>query len=110
MPRNYGVFLGSVQFGYLFHTHMIRFFQRIKPNCSDNARDYFNLVLNFFCQKEGIIHESSCVNTPQQNGIVERKNGHLLNQTRALLFQNHVPKIFWRETLLTATYLINRLP
>lgn len=76
----------------------------------DNANDYFNLVLNSFCQKEGIIHESSCVNTPQQNGIVERKNGHLLDQTRALLFQNNVPKKFWGEAILTATYLINMLP
>nr|KYP41064.1 Retrovirus-related Pol polyprotein from transposon TNT 1-94 [Cajanus cajan] len=82
----------------------------IKRIRSDNAKDYFNLVLNSFCQKEGIIHESSCVNTPQQNGIAERKNGHLLDQTRALLFQNHVPKRFWGEALLTATYLINRLP
>ena len=76
----------------------------------DNVRDYINLVLNSFCQKEGITHESSCVNTPQQNGIAERKNGHLLNQIRALLFQNHVLKIFWGEALLTTTYLINRLP
>nr|KYP55559.1 Retrovirus-related Pol polyprotein from transposon TNT 1-94 [Cajanus cajan] len=82
----------------------------IKRIRSDNAKDYFNLVLNSFCQKEGIIHESSCVNTPQQNGIAERKNKHLLDQTRALLFQSHVPKRFWGEPLLTATYLINRLP
>jgi len=81
----------------------------IKRIRSDNAKDYFNLVLNSFCQKEGIIHESSCVNTPQQNGIAKRKNGHLLDQTRALLFQNYVPKKFWGEALLTATYLINRL-
>ena len=63
-----------------------------------------------FCQKEGIIHESSCVKTPQQNGIAERKNGHLLDQTRALLFQHEVPKRFWVEAVLTACYLINRLP
>ena len=75
-----------------------------------NAKDYFNLVLNSFCQKERIIHESSCVNTPQQNGIAERKNGHLLDQTRALLFQNNVPKKFWGEAIFIATYLINRLP
>ncbi|WVZ24536.1 hypothetical protein V8G54_003080 [Vigna mungo] len=74
----------------------------IKRIRSDNAKDCFN--------HEGIIHESSCVNTPQQNGVAERKNGHLLDQTRALLFQNHVPKRFWGEALLTATYLINRLP
>ncbi|KAK2433017.1 putative mitochondrial protein [Trifolium repens] len=94
-----------------FHS-MIKnqFGANIKRLRSDNAKDYFNNVLNSFCQKEGIIHESSCVKTPQQNGVAERKNGHLLNQTRALLFQNNVPKSFWGEAVLTATHLINRLP
>nr|KYP63992.1 Retrovirus-related Pol polyprotein from transposon TNT 1-94 [Cajanus cajan] len=45
----------------------------IKRIRSDNAKDYFNHGLISFCQKEGIIHESSCVKTPQQNGIAERK-------------------------------------
>ena len=82
----------------------------IKKIRSDNAKDYFHITLNCFCQKEGIIHESSCVHTPQQNGVTERKKGHPLNHTRAFLFQNHVSKFFWGEAILTATYLINRLP
>ena len=82
----------------------------VKRLRSDNARDYFNQTLTPFFQKEGIIHESSCVNTPQQNGVAERKNGDLLEKTRALLFQKNVPKSFWGEAILTATHLINRLP
>ena len=82
----------------------------IKRVRSDNARDYFNHILSHFFQKEGVIHESSCVDTPQQNGVAERKNRHLLNVTRALLFQNNVPKSFWGEAVLTAAYLINRMP
>ena len=82
----------------------------IKRIRSDNAKDYFNHGLISFCQKEGIIHESSCVKTPQQNGIAERKNGHLLDQTRALLFQHEVPKRFWGEAVFTACYLISKLP
>ena len=82
---------------------------KIKRFRSDNAKDYFNQTLMSFFQKEGIIHESSCVNTPQQNGVAERKNGHLLEKTRALLFQRHVPKSYWGEAVLTATHLINRL-
>jgi hypothetical protein len=47
---------------------------------------------------------------PQQNGVDERKTGHLLDQTRAMLFINKIPKKFWREAVLTASYLINRFP
>ncbi|KAI3465187.1 hypothetical protein Pfo_021850 [Paulownia fortunei] len=46
---------------------------KIKQFRSDNAREYFNQVLTPYFEKEGIIHESSCVSTPQQNGIPERK-------------------------------------
>ncbi|RVW31459.1 Retrovirus-related Pol polyprotein from transposon TNT 1-94 [Vitis vinifera] len=59
---------------------------------------------------KGILHDSSCVNTPQQNRVAERKNGHLLNTTRALLFQRNVPKSYWEEVVLTAIYMINRIP
>jgi len=57
-----------------------------------NAKDYFNQSSSVFFQKRGIFHESSYVHSPQQKGIVERKNGHLLTITRALLFQNNVSK------------------
>ncbi|GAB2267742.1 hypothetical protein Dimus_038680 [Dionaea muscipula] len=57
----------------------------------------------------GIIHESSCSDTPPQNGVAERKNRHLLEVTRALMCCMSVPKIFWSEAVLTADYLINRM-
>jgi hypothetical protein len=82
----------------------------IKHFRSDNAKDFFNQNLYYYFQKRGIIHKSSCVNTPQQNRIAERKNGHLLACTRAFLFQNNVPKYFWKEAVLTAAHIINRLP
>lgn len=50
----------------------------IKRFMSDNARNYFNQVLTPCFQKEGTVHESSCVKTLQQNGVIGRKNGHLL--------------------------------
>ena len=56
------------------------------------------------------IHESSCITTPQQNGVVERKNRHLLECTRALLFLQNVPKSYWGEVVLTSAYVINRIP
>ncbi|KAL5804087.1 hypothetical protein ACOSQ3_030887 [Xanthoceras sorbifolium] len=60
--------------------------------------------------EKGIYHQSTCVDTPQQNGIAERKNRHLLEVARALMFSMNVPKYLWGEALLTAAYLINRMP
>ena len=63
-----------------------QFGTKIKKIRPDNARDYCNQILSQWFQKEGIIHESSCITTPQQNGVAERKSRHLLECTRALLF------------------------
>jgi len=60
----------------------------IKVIRSDNGTEFF--MTNFFCNK-GIVHQTSCVNTPQQNSIVERNHGHLLNVVRTLMIHSHLP-------------------
>ncbi|KAF7808226.1 sacsin isoform X2 [Senna tora] len=82
----------------------------IKIFRTDNGREFFNNTLDSFLLENGIVHQSSCVETPQQNGIAERKNRHLLETARALLFTNNVPHRYWGEAVLSAAYLINRLP
>src|SRR5688572_17116711 len=57
-----------------------------------------------------MIHQTSCPNTPQQNGVAEQKNRTLLEIARALLIESHKPAHFWPEAISTATYLTNRLP
>lgn len=76
---------------------------------TDNARDYFNNHLHQFFQQEGIVHKSSCIDTPQQNRATEQKMRHLLNVARTLLHHHHVPKHFWGEAILPTTYVINRV-
>ena len=77
---------------------------------TDNAHDFFNYVLGPCLESSGIVHQSSCVGTPQQNGVVERKNRRLLEVARFLLFTSHVPKRFRGDAILTITYLISRMP
>jgi transposase InsO family protein len=77
---------------------------------SDNAKEYMSHSFASYLSNKGIIHQTSCAHTPQQNGVAERKNRHLLDVARCLLSQMHVPKQFWTEVVLTACYLINRMP
>ncbi|KAJ9675922.1 hypothetical protein PVL29_024745 [Vitis rotundifolia] len=77
---------------------------------SDNAREYFSAPFTSFMSQHGIIHQSSYAHTPQQNGVAERKNRHLVETARTLLLHSHVPFRFWGDAVLTACYLINRMP
>lgn len=71
-----------------------------KECTSHQVEDYFN--------KKTIIHEVSCSYAPPQDIIIE-KNYHIVEVTRAFLFQRHVPKKFWSEDIPTSVYLINRM-
>ncbi|GJT45233.1 putative RNA-directed DNA polymerase [Tanacetum coccineum] len=87
-----------------------QFNKSIKTFRSDNGTEFINLNMERFCKDNGILHQTSCPYTPQQNGIAERKHRHLLNVGRALMFQGGIPLNMWTECILTAVYLINRIP
>jgi len=48
--------------------------------------------------------------TPQQNGIAERKNRTLLDMVKSMMAHANLPISFWGDVLLTATYILNRVP
>jgi transposase InsO family protein len=100
----------STSFRNFYNMVKTQFRRSIKMVRSDNGREYVNQNLQKNFTENGIIHETSCVGTPQQNGIAERKNRQILETARSLLFENHVPQYFWDNVVSTAVYLLNRVP
>ena len=62
-----------------------------------------------FLEEEGIKHEFSAPYTPQQNGVVERKNRTLIDMARTMLGEFKTPEYFWTEAVNTACHAINRV-
>jgi hypothetical protein len=77
---------------------------------TDNGTEYVNHEFGNFLSEKGILHQTSCPDTSPRNGVAERKNQHLLEVARSLMFTMNVPKFLWSEAVMTATYLINRMP
>lgn len=63
---------------------------------TDNGTEYINNEFVSYVLDQGIIHQTTCPGTPPQNGVAERKNRHLLEVARSLMFQMNVPKYLWK--------------
>lgn len=64
--------------------------------------------MDTFCAENGIYHNFSAPRTPQQNGVVERKNRTLVNIARTIFIDSKLPKNFWAEAVNTACHVTNR--
>jgi hypothetical protein len=73
------------------------------------GRSSRNPQIEGFLEDEGINHEFSSPYTPQQNGLVERKNRTLLDMARTMLDEYKTLDRFWAEAINTPCYSINRL-
>ena len=82
---------------------------KVKKIRSDNGSEFKNLQVEEFLEEEGIKHEFSAPYTPQQNGVVERKNRTLIDMARTMLGEFKTPECFWSEAVNTACHAINRV-
>ncbi|XP_073225735.1 uncharacterized protein [Cicer arietinum] len=78
----------------------------VKNIRSDNGPEF--LLTEIYSMK-GIIHQRSCVSTPQQNGRVEIRHQHILSISRALMFQSKLPKTYWSCSVQHVVFLMNRI-
>ncbi|RDX62233.1 hypothetical protein CR513_59459, partial [Mucuna pruriens] len=73
----------------------IQFSTKMKVLRFDNNDEFVSQILQFYFQDHGIIYQTTCLYTPQQNGVAERKNfleiSHVPNSV--LKFKTHLEKL-----------------
>ena len=80
---------------------------KLKKIRSDNGKEFDNTNIEAYCDEVGIKHEVSATYTPEQNGVVERKNRTLITLARTMLDEYNTPKALWAEAINTACYASN---
>lgn len=98
------------QFIDFFHMIDTQFQKKLQILRSDNGDECVNTDLMNFFKAHGILHQTTCSHTQEQNGVAERKNRILVEMTRAMMLESSVSKLFWPEAIATLAYLLNQLP
>nr|GEY66899.1 Gag-Pol polyprotein [Tanacetum cinerariifolium] len=92
-------FLRLVQRGLQAQVRVVR---------SDKGSEFLNQTLHAYFAAEGIQHQMSVARTPEQNGVVERRNHTLVEAARTMLSAAKVPLFFWAEVIATSCFTQNR--
>ena len=71
----------------------------IKCLCLNCGGEYFSHEFSRFLVEQGVKRQFTCRYTPQQNGVVERKNRHIAEVARALMCEKDMPKYYCGQKL-----------
>nr|GFA28752.1 hypothetical protein [Tanacetum cinerariifolium] len=75
---------------------------------TDNGTEFVNQTLRDYYEEVGISHEKSVARSPQQNGVVERRNRTLIEAARTMLIYAQASLFLWAEAVATACFTQNR--
>nr|GFA47802.1 hypothetical protein [Tanacetum cinerariifolium] len=71
---------------------------------TDNGTEFVNHTLRDYYEEVGISHERSIARSPQQNGVVERRNHTLIEVACTMLIYAQAPLFLWAEVVATAYF------
>ena len=74
---------------------------------SDHGKEFENSYMESFCTKSGISQVFSTPITPQQNGVVERKNKVIHEMARVMLHNKDVVRNLWGEAVNPTCHMVN---
>nr|GEW91818.1 hypothetical protein [Tanacetum cinerariifolium] len=75
---------------------------------TDNGTEFVNQTLREYYEQVGISHETSIARSPQQNGVIERRNRTLIEAAHTMLIYAQAPLFLWTEAVATVCYTQNR--
>nr|GEZ22946.1 copia protein [Tanacetum cinerariifolium] len=75
---------------------------------TDNGTEFKHQVFKEYFDTVGISHQMSYVCTPQQNGVVERRNRTLIEAARTMLIFSRALLFLWAEAIDTTCFTQNR--
>ncbi|GJZ03565.1 retrovirus-related pol polyprotein from transposon TNT 1-94 [Tanacetum coccineum] len=75
---------------------------------TDNGTEFVNKDLTAYYERVGIFHQKTILRTPQQNGVVERRNRTLVEAAKTMLIFSKALMFLWAEAVATACYTQNR--
>ncbi|KAI3503858.1 hypothetical protein L1887_32314 [Cichorium endivia] len=82
--------------------------KRVRTIRSDNGTEFKNQTIHSYLKEKGITHNFSAPYTPQQNGVVERRNRSLCEAARTMLDCVNLLMYFWAEAVATACITQNQ--
>jgi hypothetical protein len=77
---------------------------------TDNDGKFTAAEFTSYCMDDCVQHHYSTPYSPQQNGVVERRNHMVVGMTRTLLKQRGMSDVFWGEAVVTTVYIPNCSP
>ncbi|GJX38450.1 retrovirus-related pol polyprotein from transposon TNT 1-94 [Tanacetum coccineum] len=93
-----------IKFLMMIQVRLKALVRRIRTN---NGTEFVNQTLHEYYEKVDISHETSIARSPQQNGVVERRNHTLIEVARTMLIYAKTSLFLWAEAVATACYTQN---
>ncbi|GJR66968.1 retrovirus-related pol polyprotein from transposon TNT 1-94 [Tanacetum coccineum] len=100
--------LYTLSLGDMMASSLICLLSKASKTKTDNGTEFVNQTLREYYEKVDISHETSFARSPQQNGVVERRNLTLIEASRTMLIYAKAPLFLWAEVVATACYTQNR--
>ncbi|GKB03633.1 zinc finger, CCHC-type containing protein [Tanacetum coccineum] len=77
---------------------------------TDRGGEFTSNEFTQYCKENGIARQLTAPYSPQQNGVVERRNRTIMSTTRCMMKATNMPQNFWAEAVRHAIYILNSVP